>query len=64
MKDLVFEKRNAELLSDVPSIIKQFDNAIHNSTKLTPNLVSQKVNEKLVFSFFQEEKTNKSQILN
>ena len=49
MKKPVFEKRNAEL----PSVIKQYKNTIHNSTKLTPIQAGKKSNEKEIYINFQ-----------
>ena len=36
LKKAVFEKGNADWLSELPSIIKQYNNTIHHSTKMTP----------------------------
>ena len=36
-KKPVFEKRKADWLSELPSVINQFNNTIHSSTKETPN---------------------------
>ena len=36
LKKPVFEKGNADWLSELPSVIKQYNNTIHHSTKMTP----------------------------
>ena len=50
LKKPVFEKGNADWLSELSSIIKQYNNTIHHSIKMTPNQASKKVNEKLVYN--------------
>ena len=42
LKKPVFEKGNADWLSELPSVIKKFNNTIHSSTKMTPNQTSKK----------------------
>ena len=37
-------------MSELPSLIKQYNNAIHSSIKVTPNQASEKINEKLVYN--------------
>ena len=49
-KKPVFEKRDANWISELPSPNKQYDNTIHHSIKMTPIKASEKSNEKLVFS--------------
>ena len=49
-KKPVFEKGNADWLSELPSVIKQYNNTIHSSVKLTPFQASKKVNEKIVYN--------------
>ena len=44
----IFEKGDANWLSELPSVIKKFNNKIHISIKLTPIQVGKKINEKLV----------------
>ena len=53
LKKPVFEKGNADWLSELPSIIKQYNNTIHSSIKMTPIQASKKVNEKEVYSKLQ-----------
>ena len=50
LKKPVFEKGNADWLSELPSVIKQYNNTIHNSTKMKPIDASKKSNEKEVYS--------------
>ena len=49
LKKPVFEKGNADWISELPSVIKQYNNTMHSSTKMTPNQASKKSNEKIVF---------------
>ena len=44
---------NADWLSKLPSVIKQYINTIHHSIKMTPNQASKKSNEKEVYSNLQ-----------
>ena len=50
LKKPVFEKGRADWLSELGSVIKQYNNTIHHSIKMTPNQASKKSNEKEVFS--------------
>ena len=50
LKKPVFEKGNADWISELPCVTKQYNNTIHHSIKMTPNQASKKVNEKEVFS--------------
>ena len=50
LKKPVFEKGNADWISELPSVTKQYNNTIHRSIKMTPNQASKKSNEKLVNS--------------
>ena len=54
LKKPVFEKRNADWLGEIPSVVKQKNNAMHHSIKLTPNQASKKSNDKLVYSNLQD----------
>ena len=56
LKKPVFEKGNADWLSELPSVIKQYNNTIHHSTKMTPNQASKKSNEKEVYSNLQDKR--------
>ena len=57
LKNSVFEKGNADWLSELPSVIKQYNNTIHHSTKVTPNQASKKSNEKEVYSNLQDKRS-------
>ena len=50
LKKPVFEKGNADWLSELPSVIKQYNNTIHHSIKMTPIQASKKSNQKLVYN--------------
>ena len=54
LKKPVFEKGRADWLSELPSVIKQYNNTIHHSIKMTPNQASKKVNERKVYSNLQD----------
>ena len=49
----VFEKRNADWISELPSVIKENNNFYHNSIKMTPIQASRKANEKEDYSNLQ-----------
>ena len=55
-KKALFEKGNADWLSELPSIIKQYNNTIHHSIKMTTIQASRKVNEKEVFSNLRDDR--------
>ena len=48
LKKPVFEKGNADWLSELSSVVNKYNNTIHNSIKMTPVQASKKVNEKLI----------------
>ena len=54
LKKPVFEKGRADVLSELPSVIKQYDKTIHSSTKMTPNQASNKSNDKEVYTNLQD----------
>ena len=54
LKKPIFEKGRADWISELPSVIKKYNNTIHNSIKMTPVQASKKSNEKLVFSNLQD----------
>ena len=56
----VFEKRNADWLSELPSVIKKYNSSVHNSTKMTPIQASKKSNEKKSIPIFKIEELNKN----
>ena len=54
LKKPVFEKGNANWLSELPSVIKKYNNSFHHSMKMTPIQASKKSNEKIVYSNLQD----------
>ena len=54
LKKPVFEKGNADWLSELPSVVKKYNNTIHSSPKMTPIQASKKVNERKVYSNLQD----------
>ena len=54
LKKPVFLAGNADWLSELPSVIKKYNNTIHHSIKMTPNQASKKLNEKEVYSNLQD----------
>ena len=56
LKKPVFEKGNADWVSELPSVIKQYNNTFHHSIKMTPIQASKKSNEKLVYSNLQDKR--------
>ena len=56
LKKPVFLKGNADWLSELPSIIKQYNNTVHHSTKMKPIDASKKSNEKIVYSNLQDKR--------
>ena len=59
LKKPVFEKGNADWLSELPSVIKKYNNTIHHSTKMTPIQASKKINEKLVLSNLRDDRVKR-----
>ena len=56
LKKPVFEKGNADWLSELPSIIKQYNNTIHHSIKMKPIDASNKSNQKLVYNNLKDDR--------
>ena len=56
LKKPVLEKGKADWLSELPSVVKKYNNTFHHSTKVKPIDASQKVNEKLVYSNLQDKR--------
>ena len=56
LKKPVFEKGNANWLSELPSVIEQYNNTIHHSIKMTLNQASKKSNEKAVFDNLRDDR--------
>ena len=55
----MFLKGNADWLSELPSVIKQYNKTVHHSTKMTPIQASNKANEKLVYSKLQDRRVKR-----
>ena len=56
LKKPVFEKGRADWLSELPSVIKQYNNTIHHSIKKTPFQASKKSNQKLVYNNLKDDR--------
>ena len=54
LKKPVFEKGNADWLSELSSVVNKYNNTIHNSIKMTPIQASKKSNERKVYSNLQD----------
>ena len=54
LKKPVFEKRSADWLSELPSVIEQYNKTFHLSFKKTPFQASKKLNEKIVYNNLQD----------
>ena len=52
----MFEKGNADWLSELPSVVKKNNNSIHSPTKMTPIQASRKSVEKQVYSNLQDKR--------
>ena len=52
----IFFAGKADWLSELPSVIKQFNNSIHTSKKITPNQASKKSYEKLVYNNLRDKR--------
>ena len=59
LKKPVFEKGKADWLSELPSVIKKYNNTIHHSTKMTPTQASKILNEKEVFSNLRDDRVKR-----
>ena len=55
-KKPVFEKGNANWISELPSVVKKYNNTIHSSIKMTPNQAGKKSNERKVYSNLQDQR--------
>ena len=56
LKKPIFLAGNADWLSELPSVIKQYNNTTHHSIKMTPNQASKKSNEKKVFDNLRDDR--------
>ena len=61
LKEPVFEKGKANWLSEIPSVIKQYNKTIHNSMKMTPIQVSKKSTDREVSSNLQDRRVKQQQ---
>ena len=50
LKKPIFLAGNADWLSELPSVVKKYNDTYHHSIKMTPTQASKKVNEKLVYT--------------
>ena len=50
----MFAKGNADWLSELPSVVKKYNNTFHHSIEMTPLEASLKNNEKVVYTNLQE----------
>ena len=56
LKKPIFEKGNADWLSELPSVIKQYNNTTHHSIKMKPIDASKKSNQKLVYNNLKDDR--------
>ena len=56
IKKPVFLEGNADWLSELPSVIRQYNNTTHTSTKMKPIDASKKSNEKIVHSNLRDKR--------
>ena len=56
LKKPVFLSGEASWINELPSVIKQYNNTIHHSTKMTPIRASKKSNEKEVYSNLSDDR--------
>ena len=64
MKKSVFEKGNADWVSELPSVVKKYNNTFHNSTKMTSVQASKKSKEKEIYSNLQDRGVKQQQKFN
>ena len=56
LKKPVFLKGNSDWLSELPCLIKTYNNTIRSSMKMTPNQASKKLKEKEVYSNLRDDR--------
>ena len=56
LKKPIFLAGNADWLSELTSVIKQYNNTTHHSIKMSPNQTSKKSNEKLFYFNLQDQR--------
>ena len=54
LKKPVFLAGEASWINELPSVVKQYNNTIHHSIKMTPNQASKKSNEKSVYNYLKD----------
>ena len=54
LKKPLFEKENVDWLSELPSVIKRYNNKNLNSTKLKPTEASKNIKEKVVYNTLKD----------
>ena len=59
IKKPVFLAGNADWISELPSVIKKYNNTIHSSTKMTPTQASKKSNQKLVYNNLRDDRVKR-----
>ena len=64
LKKPVFEKGKADWLSELPSVIKQYNNTVHHSIKMKPIDASKKLNQKLVYNNLKDDREVRKPKLN
>ena len=64
LKKLLYEKGNADWLSELLTVIKQYNNTIHHSIKMTPFQASRKSNEKKSIQILKTREENLTQNIN
>ena len=52
----MFLAGNADWICELPSVINQYNNKIHSSTKRPPVQASKKSNKKLVYTYLQDQR--------
>ena len=56
LKKPVFLAGEASWINELPSVVKQYNNTIHHSIKMTPNQASKKSNERKVYSNLKDKR--------
>ena len=56
LKKPIFEKGKASWIDELPSVVKQYNNTIHSSLKMTPIQASKKSNKKLVYNNLKDDR--------
>ena len=56
LKKPIFLAGNADWLSELPSVVKKYNNTTHHSTKMTPIQASKKSNEKIVYNNLKDKR--------